>query len=88
MHFNTISGRHGGVPYSGVEIRRRTHTLLDFLFIHFELKKADLVFTVEYTYCKGGSSRLSRLVAYLSIFRGGNLMLMYCDLWPKEFKIE
>ena len=48
MHFNTISGRHGGVPYSGVEIRRRTHTLLEFLFIHFELKKVDLGFTVEY----------------------------------------
>ena len=55
MHFNTISGRHGGVPYSGVEIRHRTHTLKEFLFIHFEssfhfdqelLKKADLGSTV------------------------------------------
>ena len=46
MHFNTISGRHGGVPYSGVEIRRRTHTLLEFLFIHFELKKVDFGFTL------------------------------------------
>ena len=60
MHFNTISGRHGGVPYSGVEIRHRTHTLKEFLFIHFEssfhfdqelLKKADLGFTVQYLHC-------------------------------------
>ena len=35
-------------------------------------------------YRKVSSSRLSRLVAHLRIFR----LLMYCDLWPKEFKIE
>ena len=35
MHFDTISGCHGGVLYSGVEIRHRTHTLLEFLDTFF-----------------------------------------------------
>ena len=49
----------------------------------------------DFVYCKViyhkvASSRLSRLVAHLHIsdcLWRGNLKLMYCDLWPKEFKI-
>ena len=43
------------------------------------------------SYRKVASSRLSWLVAHFHIFRlfmKGNLMLMYCDLWPKSSKIE
>ena len=36
------------------------------------------------TYRKVASSSLSRLVAHSRIFR---LMLMYCDLWPKEIAL-
>ena len=42
-------------------------------------------------YRRVASSRLSWLVAHPSIFRlfiQGNLMLIYCDLLPKGFKIE
>ena len=44
-----------------------------------------------FSYHKVASRSTSRLVPHPRIFRlfmKGNLMLMYCDLWPKEFKIE
>ena len=43
-------------------------------------------------YRKVASSRLSWLVAHFKDFQTayetGNLMFMYCDLWPKELKVE
>ena len=41
---------------------------------------------LSFVYCKVASSSLSQLVAYFWVY-SRNLMLMYCDLWPKEFKI-
>ena len=47
------------------------------------------LFSLNLTYHKVLSSRLSWLVAHPSIFRLFTKgMLMYYDLWPKEFKIE
>ena len=39
-------------------------------------------------YHKVASSSLSWLVKHFWLLSKENLMVMHCDLWPKEFKIE